>query len=140
MFDVSFGEMVIVGVVALIVVGPQKIPEVARTAGRWVGKFKRMSASFRADLDRELHTEELRKMLTEQQEEVKDLRQMLDENRTAIEKDLASATAMVNQAPGTTPSLTQPVAAPASGGTPATPVAPPSVAQHSLDAPHGGSQ
>lgn len=88
MFDVSFGEMALIAVVALLVVGPQKLPELARTAGVWIGKARRMIASVRADVDRELKTDELRKLLTEQKAEVEELRQIIDDSRSTVESDL----------------------------------------------------
>ena len=42
MFDIGFGEIALVGIVALLVVGPKKLPEIARTAGKWIGKTRRM--------------------------------------------------------------------------------------------------
>ncbi|MEO5702383.1 MAG: Sec-independent protein translocase protein TatB [Gammaproteobacteria bacterium] len=88
MFDISFNEIALIGIVALLVVGPQKLPALARSAGVWIGKTRRMIASVKAEVDRELQTDELRKLLTEQQAEVQELRQILDENRTAVEADI----------------------------------------------------
>ena len=88
MFDVSFGELALIGIVALLVVGPQKLPGLARTAGVWVGKTRRMIAKVRADVDREFKTDELRQLLTQQQAEMQELRQIIDENRTAVEQEI----------------------------------------------------
>ncbi|MEO7558612.1 MAG: Sec-independent protein translocase protein TatB [Gammaproteobacteria bacterium] len=96
MFDVSFGELALIGVVALLVVGPQKLPGLARGIGLWVGKTRRMIASVRADVDREFKTDELRKLLTEQQEEMRELRHILDENRGAVETDLRQLSSELN--------------------------------------------
>ncbi len=93
MFDISFGEIALVGIVALLVVGPKRLPEIARTAGKWVGKTRRMIESVKADIDREFKTDELRKLLTEQQAEVQQLRQIVEDSRNAIEKDIERATA-----------------------------------------------
>ncbi len=68
MFDVGFWELILVGVVALIVVGPERLPELARTAGRWLGAARRMAATFKADLEREVRAEELKKILEKQSE------------------------------------------------------------------------
>jgi sec-independent protein translocase protein TatB len=59
MFDIGFSELVVVGLIALIVLGPKRLPEVARTAGRWTGQLRRFIADVKQDLDREIHTEEL---------------------------------------------------------------------------------
>lgn len=98
MFDVSFIELALVGIVALLVVGPQKLPGLARSAGVWIGKTRRMIASVKAEVDRELKTDELRKLLTEQQAEVQELRQILDENRTAVEADIKQLSSELNAA------------------------------------------
>ncbi len=96
MFDVSFGELAVVGIVALLVVGPQKLPGLARSIGLWVGKTRRMIASVKADVDREFKTDELRKLLTEQQEEMRELRHILDENRSAVETDIRQLNSELN--------------------------------------------
>jgi sec-independent protein translocase protein TatB len=48
MFDISWGKLVIIGVVALIVIGPKELPAVLRTLGQWMGKIRRMASSSRA--------------------------------------------------------------------------------------------
>lgn len=59
MFDIGFSELVAIGLIALIVLGPKRLPEVARTAGRWMGQLRRFIADVKSDLDREIHTEDL---------------------------------------------------------------------------------
>lgn len=66
MFDISFWELAIVAVVALLVIGPEKLPKVARTAGMWVGRARRFVGSVKADIDRELAADELKKTLANQ--------------------------------------------------------------------------
>ena len=68
-FDISFGELVIIGAVGLVVIGPEKLPKVARTAGMLFGRAQRMASGFRADLERELNMAEmaeLKKKLTDE--------------------------------------------------------------------------
>ena len=65
MFDISLGELAIVGAVALVVIGPEKLPKVARTAGMLFGRAQRMVASVKADLDRELRNAELAQLQAE---------------------------------------------------------------------------
>lgn len=61
MFDIGFSELVVIGVVALVVVGPERLPKVARTAGHLFGRFQRYVGGVKADLRREFEFEELEK-------------------------------------------------------------------------------
>lgn len=61
MFDVGFSELVVIGVVALVVVGPERLPKVARTAGHLFGRFQRYVGGVKSDLRREFEFEELEK-------------------------------------------------------------------------------
>lgn len=63
MFDIGFLELLICGVIALLVLGPERLPTAARAAGRWVGKTRRMVGQFTSELDRQLKADELRKEL-----------------------------------------------------------------------------
>lgn len=63
MFDVGFWELCVIGLVSLIVIGPEKLPKVARIAGYWIGKTKNMVASVKTEIKEELHEEEMRQML-----------------------------------------------------------------------------
>ena len=59
MFDVGFWEITVIAVIALIVIGPERLPKAARTAGLWVGKARRMVADVKSDIDREIRESEL---------------------------------------------------------------------------------
>ena len=60
MFDVGILELLVIGVVALIVVGPERLPGLARSAGLWIGKARQMVGEIRNEVERELRVEELR--------------------------------------------------------------------------------
>lgn len=62
MFDVSFWELFLVGIVALLVLGPEKLPRAARTAGLWIGKARRTLAEMQAEIERELDVEEIKRL------------------------------------------------------------------------------
>jgi sec-independent protein translocase protein TatB len=78
MFDIGFSEIILVFVVMLLVVGPERLPRVARTAGLWIGKMRGFVATVKADIDRELATEELKKTLAKQAS-LPELEELIDE-------------------------------------------------------------
>jgi sec-independent protein translocase protein TatB len=66
MLDIGFWEIIFIAVIALLVVGPERLPRIARTAGLWVGKMRGFVSSVKADIDREIATDELKKTLAKQ--------------------------------------------------------------------------
>ena len=70
MFDISFTELLIIAVVALLVVGPERLPKVARTAGLLLGRLQRYVSDVKADISREMQIEELKRL----QRQVEDTR------------------------------------------------------------------
>lgn len=66
MFDIGFLELIIVAVLALLILGPERLPKAAQTVGRWVGKARRMASTFSQEIDRQLEIETLREQLKEQ--------------------------------------------------------------------------
>ena len=99
MFDVGFWELLLIGVVALLVVGPERLPGLARTAGIWVGKARRLVNSVKADIDREMRTEELKKIL-DKQNEFRDVYDIVEETREDLktsEKEVQDAVAGLNR-------------------------------------------
>ena len=73
MFDIGFLELVLVGVVALLVVGPERLPKLARTAGLWMGRARRTLATVKAEIDSELKAEELKEILKKVEENAEKL-------------------------------------------------------------------
>ncbi|MCA1977942.1 MAG: Sec-independent protein translocase protein TatB [Thiobacillus sp.] len=61
MFDIGFSELVVIGVVALIVIGPERLPKVARTAGHLYGRLQRYVTTVKSDISREIQLDEMRK-------------------------------------------------------------------------------
>lgn len=66
MFDIGFWELAVIAVVALLVIGPERLPRVARIAGFWVGRARRTLASVKSEIDRELKADELKQILDKQ--------------------------------------------------------------------------
>lgn len=114
MFEIGFWELIVVGVVAMIVVGPEQLPGLARKAGFWLGKARRMIAEVKADVDRELHLEEIKQTLRQQANlgEVKDLADEVKSFRHEIEKEFDDP----GPPPGWRPGM--PTAGPPPGWTP----------------------
>ena len=102
MFDIGFLEIIFIMVIALLVVGPERLPRIARTAGLWVGKMRGFVSSVKSDIDRELATEELRKSL-EQQAKISELDELIDEvtGEPAGSAKRAAATPAAESSPGT---------------------------------------
>lgn len=83
MFDIGFFELCVIGVVALLVLGPERLPRAARTAGMWVGRAKRMVSQVKRDIDDELRQEELQEL-----REAKDSLSKTRESMDSFQKDL----------------------------------------------------
>ena len=86
MFDIGFGELALIGLVLLLVVGPERLPKLARTAGLWIGRGRRMLSSVKAEIDREIKAQELQEIL-DKQAQSNPLETILDDSR---EKPAAS--------------------------------------------------
>lgn len=83
MLDIGFLELMLIGVVGLLVLGPERLPRAARTAGMWIGKIKRTVSSMQREISAQLETEELRQKLNEQQAK-------LDDNLKKAKRDVES--------------------------------------------------
>lgn len=81
MFDVGFVELLLIGVVALIVVGPERLPRLARTAGMWIGRARRAVSAVKEEIDRELRAEELKEIMRKQSQS-RHLDRILDDSTT----------------------------------------------------------
>ncbi len=84
MFDFGFNEIVVIAVVALIVIGPEKLPKTARTLGHLFGRLQRYVAEVKSDINRELELEELRKL----QQQVRTAAKDLETSMTAAARDV----------------------------------------------------
>ena len=79
MFDFGFWELVLVMVVALLVVGPERLPKLAARVGAWTGRARRLAQQFRRNMQQELQTEEIKEMLHQQQDQIRELRDLVGE-------------------------------------------------------------
>ncbi len=85
MFDIGFWELTVIAVVALIVIGPERLPTVARTVGLWVGRMRGFVLSVKADIDQELRAEELKRIM-EQQAKSAGLHEIIEETQEALDE------------------------------------------------------
>jgi sec-independent protein translocase protein TatB len=88
MFDAGIQELLLIMVIALLVVGPNRLPGLARKAGMWVGKARHYVAGVRHDIEKEFQAEELRDMMQKQEQEMQELRGLLDKTRGETESSL----------------------------------------------------
>jgi sec-independent protein translocase protein TatB len=93
MFDIGFSELLVIGIVALIVIGPQKLPGVARTVGHLLGRLQRYVADVKADINREIELEELRKMRDSMQKAASEMQSSVDQELTKTADELNKAAA-----------------------------------------------
>jgi sec-independent protein translocase protein TatB len=118
MFDIGFWELSLIGVVALLVIGPERLPGVARTAGLWFGRISRFVSDIKVDIDKELKADELKKVL-EQQANTSGIHEMVDEGKSTAEaieemqegwkRDYAAANAQAQEVATTSVTETVPV-------------------------------
>ena len=85
MFDVGFTEILMIGVVALVVIGPERLPAVAKTAGQWVGKLQRFVRGVKTDLASELQSGDLKKLIGDQREQINELKNMVSSAKKDFE-------------------------------------------------------
>jgi sec-independent protein translocase protein TatB len=86
MFDIGFLELIIVCLVALLVVGPERLPKLAYTAGKWIGKGRAMIGSVKAEIDREMKVDELNKILEEQKKLINPLEEVIEETGDSLKQ------------------------------------------------------
>lgn len=114
MIDIGLSKMALIGAVALIVIGPEKLPRVARTVGTLLGKAQRYVAEVKAEVNRSMELDELKKMKDSVEGAARDVQQSIHTGASAFEKDWAEATGSIGS----------------DGSAPPEPAAPPPVYKH----------
>src|SRR5215468_2282471 len=109
MFDVGFSEIVVIAVVALIVIGPEKLPKVARTLGILFGRLQRYVNEVKADINREIELDELRKL----QQEVQSAASSIEKSVTSAAQEVESGVRSVESDLNSAAQGAEPAAAPA---------------------------
>lgn len=97
MFEVGFSEMVVIAVVALIVIGPERLPKVARTLGHLMGRAQRYVNSVKADISRDMAIEEFRQLQQQVQQEVGHLEHGIQKATQAAEQQVKQLDSALTQ-------------------------------------------
>ena len=84
MFDIGLFELMLIGIVMLIVVGPERLPKVARTAGHLLGRLQRYVTDVKSDIQREVQLDELKKMQSEMQDSARELQTSMRESVSEV--------------------------------------------------------
>ena len=100
MLDIGFSEFVVIGVVALIVIGPERLPRVARTAGHLLGRFQRYVAEVKADINREIELAELKTLQTSVEDAARSIEHSVKAGMDEAHKELREAQAALEQTGG----------------------------------------
>ncbi|QDQ26485.1 twin-arginine translocase subunit TatB [Chitinimonas arctica] len=111
MFDFSLGELVVVGTVALIVIGPERLPTVARTVGAMVGRLQRYVAGVKADIQREVELDNLKRLEAEMNEAGRKLRDDMMNGVEPVKDSLRETAAATHDALSEPPTHSGSVAA-----------------------------
>ena len=90
MFDIGFSKLLLIALVALVVLGPDRLPKLARTAGHLFGRLQRYVATVKADINREMQTSDLQKVKEEFQAAAKDIEQSVQASQTQMQESLRS--------------------------------------------------
>ncbi len=96
MFDIAFSEITLIAVVALIVIGPERLPKVAKTLGHMFGRLQRYVNEVKADINREMELDELRKLKSEVQSAAQGLHDSVTQAAQEVESGVRSVEAQLN--------------------------------------------
>jgi sec-independent protein translocase protein TatB len=109
MFDIGFSELLVIAVVALIVIGPERLPKVARTLGAMLGRMQRYVNDVKSDIQREMELDELKKLQASVEDSARSIETSVSQELSAAENEMKGAQQAVSDAVE---------AAPAPAGTP----------------------
>jgi sec-independent protein translocase protein TatB len=97
MFDIGFSELLLIGIVALVVIGPERLPKVARTAGHLFGRMQRYVSDVKADINREMQLDELKKMQEEMHASVNSIENAVKRDMQAGGEALQTAAQQIHE-------------------------------------------
>ena len=139
MFDIGFSEIVVIAVVALVVLGPEKLPKTARTLGHLFGRLQRYVNDVKRDIQRELELDELRKLQQNVQSAAREIETSMASATRDVEQNVRDVEAALSATASSAPSAATPAAAAPSGASPAGSVPSSSPAAAPAPAPSAGS-
>ncbi len=96
MFDFSIGELAVIGTVALVVLGPERLPRVARTVGEWAGKAQRYVAQVKSDINREVELADLKKLQDEARDMARSIESTVKGNVASLQAGIDSTVKSLN--------------------------------------------
>ncbi|MDT3734756.1 MAG: Sec-independent protein translocase protein TatB [Denitratisoma sp.] len=96
MFDIAFSELIVIALVALVIIGPERLPRVARTAGHLLGRLQRYVSDVKADINREIQIEELKKMQQQVEESARSLESSVSQEFSSMESTLNQSLAQAD--------------------------------------------
>jgi sec-independent protein translocase protein TatB len=136
MFDIGFSEIVVIGVVALVVIGPERLPKTARTLGHLFGRLQRYVSDVKADISREMELDELRKLQREMQGAAREFEQTVTTAAHDVKTGVQNVERELNDA-AATPAAGAGATSPSSGASSSPPLetpveAPPAERQAAL--------
>lgn len=111
MFDIGFSELVVIAVVALIVIGPERLPKAARTLGHLFGRLQRYVNDVKSDISREMELDELRKLQRDVQTAAQDLKSSVEHAARDVETGVRDVEQQLNAGAAETAQLPDPDAA-----------------------------
>jgi len=109
MFDFGFSELMFTAVVALVVLGPERLPKVARTVGHLLGRLQRYVNDVKVDINREMQIEELRRMQHQIETSARGFETSIRKELTSVETDLTRASESADSPPLSGPSVEVPL-------------------------------
>ena len=95
MFDIGFSELVVIAIVALVVIGPERLPKVARTAGHLLGRLQRYVNDVKSDINREMQLDELKKLQADVQDSARNLERSVTSEMQTAQQSLTQTTQSV---------------------------------------------
>jgi sec-independent protein translocase protein TatB len=126
MFDIGFSELVVIAIVALVVIGPERLPKVARTAGHLLGRLQRYVNDVKSDINREMQLDELKKLQADVQDSARNLERSVTSEMQTAQQSLTQTTQSVVDEVKPLPAAETAVPAPAA---PTSPVTVPAVSE-----------